>query len=101
MAPSVARPPPGREAALPSRHIPHTRASEEADSERRPDETERTPDQLAARDRPPDARVLRVGAVVAHHEVAPGRNRYRAERLRRAAHVGLGQRHAAAAARPG
>ncbi len=40
-------------------------------------------------------------AVVAHDEVATRRHGDRPERLRRAAHVGLVQRHAAAAARPG
>src|ERR1700731_3336879 len=46
---------------------------QEADSIRRPVREERLADDPGSRNRPPEATVLRVGAVVAHHVVvAPG-----------------------------
>src|SRR5436305_14626496 len=64
-----------------------TMPSEESDSVRRPVGEERLADDPRLRDRPPEAAVLGVGAIVAHHEVVAARNRDRGGEVARAAAI--------------
>src|SRR5436305_10958501 len=64
-----------------------TMPSEESDSVRRPVREERLADDPRLRDRPPEAAVLRIGTIVAHHEVVAMRNRDRGGKVARAASI--------------